>query len=462
MKNGKIGSNLPYLQGGPPRALRVYLGVEAVCSVIVCCFAVIGSVILLFRGAWTYIFTGAMSVFSAVLSVNVFKGTNKILRGDCTGAPETESALRNRRILMWVMMGLSGFTSIISALSSRYASSASFFGVLLGVGLMALLILPIVFYYKNIERIMGYYVYREVSSGEISDSSGREGHLSAFCITFAALLLVLMTALQFRWDLISYRYYEFYDYLSLISLLLYLSAGRYLLVNICYRGFLRTHSDRFREENGVSAASGYNASSALSVIGSMLFGWRALNSLFTFINNLRYLSYGGNAFGVFRLLFECGCYVLLALALTRRNRRTVLPVIGSAVMVVLSVISIFRGGVSFSSLYNSAISVSNCLQIVLWAAIGFACVIRMTGETVPVWLRIFQIVLAGLQVMPRMIATLSDRMYRVPDLIYYLINNPLLVVALLALILWKTEKSESQPGNMPSGKETLQEAVEEN
>ena len=46
-------NSLPYLQGGPPRALRVYLGVEAVCGVIICCFAVIGSVILLFRGAWT-------------------------------------------------------------------------------------------------------------------------------------------------------------------------------------------------------------------------------------------------------------------------------------------------------------------------------------------------------------------------------------------------------------------------
>ena len=460
MENGKPRNNLPYLQGGPPRALRVYLGVEMVMNIILSSVIAIGAVILLFQGGWTYVFYGAMMVYSAVLSVKVFTGVNKLLRGDCRGATEIESALHNRRVLIWITLALNGILTLINALSViRYAPSGYFFGILLGIGATVLCVLPLIFYYKNIERIMGYYVYREASTGELDASFSKEGHLTALCITFAALFLVLATVLQFGRSSITRQYYQYTNYLSLGVLLLYLGAARYLLVNACYHGFLRSHTDRFHEVD----PAGYSEASVLGVIGSVLFGWRAFSSFFSFYNDI--ISYRGISFNAFIPVIECGCFILFALAMTRRNRQTVLPVIGSFVMAVFGVVSMLVGGMSFSYLYTAVLSVCNCLEIVLWVTIGIACLIRMKGETVPQPLRIAQIILAVLCVVPRVIAyliTYQGRMaYDWPGASYYVINNILFLIALLALSLWRTEKSAPVSGDTISGKETLPESVGE-
>ena len=422
MKNSNR-SNLPYLQGGPPGALKLYIGVEAVVSVILCCASVIGSVYMLIHGMWATILAVPLTIYSTMLAVKAYSGVKKLWNNDGEGATLLESACSGRRTLIWIAYAFSVLSVLVSAVTSR-GSGAGFLGSLIGAGISLLIIFPLVNYYKDIEQILGYYVNYETTTGTPVNSSGQTGHLTALCVTFAVLLLAA--------SVIPYFVRTYYNYSSLICLLLYLIAARYLLVNICYRGFLRSHSSAAHDENPTFAPSGYSDTSTLSVLGSIFFGAEALLSLASVI---RLASIGRSipAQTYLQTLVPLVCCILFALTLTRRAGHTLLTITGATVIAVQLIVMLLLNKTSgFLSLLTA------CLFIIFWIMVIIAAIIRQKGNTVPCAFRIIMIILAALYTASSIVAIISSiknlgTIYTVIGL-QRVLTDSIYFVALLALV----------------------------
>ena len=413
-------NSLPYLQGGPPGALGIYIAVEAVVGVILCCISVIGSVLLLFHGQWISLISVPLTIYSTSLTWKAYSGVKKLRRDEADGASMIASACGSRRNLIWIGYAFGIVASLISAISSR-SLGLSLLSVVLVAGLLLLVVFPLINYYKDVEQILEYYAQPEMISGCPVKLTGRIGHLSALCVTFAVLMLAASIAADFVPD----------SYLTQSGLLLYLVAARYLLVNICYHGFLRSHRCASNDENPAFAPSGYSASSAFCVLGSIFFGGQVFSYLETIVWYIR------NGYAplatLLAVILDCVIYALFALALARRSGGTVLIVVGASAMLLTAAISMFSrtGAIPFLDILPG---------MLFFAAVLAAAVIRLRGKAVPNAFRIVMIVLAVLYVAASNVLYISNIVtygFRYVNLAMFLsriLNNGIYLTALLALI----------------------------
>lgn len=446
MENSREKVSPPYLNGGTPGALAALTETEAVIRIILFSLFSLGSAILLFRGAWTGILTVPLSVYSAHLSRLMFSGAKSLRRGDGSGADMIGRACRGNRILIWIGFVVSAAAMLFSTVGVRTRDSGYvLFAVLLIIGLTLLLILPMAFYYKNIERIMGGYISPETASGRPVSLSGI-GRLSGISATFAVLMF-LSAAVTNSNAVPSYRN-ALGNYSQLISLPLFLSAARFLLVNRCYKGFRASHASAAGNEDDAFAPSGYCGASTLCVLGSVFMGWSAMTNAgrILFYGVLRYSAATATCL---EAAVSCVSCVLLALALIRRQERTraVLTAAGAFLAAAIRMPSFFTGNVKLTWSASLPQNLSVCLITAFWILLTAACVLRLRGKTVP---ETFRKYLSAAAVLFSVLYFAGYVIFRAEYLsvyqagtLYALIDGALYLISLLALVQTLRESSSS-------------------
>ena len=342
---------LPYVQGGPPGALMVFAIISAAFGIITGISSV-NKLYLILKSGYLglyfqngYIIEGlwllgapVLSVYSVVLAFRLASGACKLRRGTQGGAVQMEAACQGSIVVLWVYVSATLLIDLIALIRASY--SGAFLGFILAVALILAVTIPVYFYLKNAKAILNH-VGSEDYRGSAMQPYGI-GRFTALCVTLASVLFLFLALLMFGAIKVPYSY-EIYGIrlnkvLSLLFLVIYYAMARFLLANVCYRGFRRSHeiSGDWSKEPPLASAR-YGTSSSLCVLGSVMFGWQAISEIYTLINNLNYYSswgiessYGSTGAYVFNCLLYVAGTLLLGLALTRRRNRKALALPGAA------------------------------------------------------------------------------------------------------------------------------------
>ena len=233
--------------------------------------------------------------------------------------------------------------------------------------------------------------------------------------------------------------------------LLNLTAARFLLVNLCYRGYLRAH-EPLGEQREDFAPSGNSDAPALCVLGSIVLGISALNCLASIIY------YAVTPFSISGLDYTaqiclCAGNVLLGFSLMRR-RHSLHAVIGGCIMTAVYLLNLIQ----FEHLL---LPVTTCICFALMLVYSAAAVLRHAGKPVPYVLRIILVVLAaGAAIAPlvEMINVLNRMGYlRTLEILSYALNYAIdyfiVFISRLGLIRMLREPAVSDSGEPEPEKE---------
>ena len=426
----KNAGSLPYLQGGVPGAIRAFAGAEAVLSIISCVVYAVSTVVMISEGSWTNLLMLLLPVIGAVLAFKLFTGLNRLSRNSFSGAESAESAIRGRRIMIWVSFALILAVQLFSTVS--YHAGAAVLSLLLSAGFSLLIILPLVSYYRDCELVMNH-IFREMYDGQGIRTAGA-GRLSGLCITFAVILLVLsgLICTADIWDTGHYLDYSTRNYFEWFALLLYLYAARFLLVNQGYLGFLRSHTS-ITEDSVSLSPSGTCSSPSICILGSVSLGWFAFSGFLYFFSDL--VSYRGFLSPDYAMkAIYVAAYILLGIALIRTRGRTVLTLIGASVAAAAEMYHlIMRFGYVTGSVSNTLYFFYCASLLSFYLLLIAMTVLRRSGKSVPPICLILMIILASLSVLfptAAYFAGYSDFVY----LLFRLSTHLLYLLPLLGLV----------------------------
>ncbi len=353
MEKARGSIRLPYVEGGAPGALAAFAGLEAVESLVMCLLYLL---VLFTGGSLVNIVTVGLSIAGMVLAFRLWTGLRKLHQGIYSATDTAVQAISGRRALLWIGYAIVLAQMLIAMISSNVIVGTGILGFLIAALIGFLILLPLNFYYKSASEVLGHVGY-EGACGKPARPE-KLGSFSVWCIIFGALLLFISLLYMFGPYIAEvfdnerlFRllrnagiYDSFARYQNLVMLILYISAARFLVGNICFRGFLRSH--RAAEGENLRP-TGLENSYGICVMGSVLFGWVFLTSLGNWIEIRRVLrevsqslpeevrllnSYSTN----YQLFMFIGAF-LLAVALMLRKRRTIPGLLGSAAMIAGSV-----------------------------------------------------------------------------------------------------------------------------
>lgn len=414
-EESRKGARLPYILGGAPGALVAFSGMEAFGSVLTCLLYLIA---VLAAGGLGNIMTLCLSIAGMVLAFKLWIGLRKLHKGKYEGADTAAEAVTGRRVLLWVGFAILMISYIIG-LAGAGAGGAGLIAFIIAALVCLLFLLPINFYYKKAGEILGHAKYESASENPIRPE--KVGSFSVWSIIFAALLLFWVLLEMFgpyifeKFDdsnlfnaLNSVMAYDAINrYRSLILLILYIAAGRFLVNNICFRGFIRSHRTGGGESLG---PTGLENSYGICVLGSILFGWISLSTLKSWLGNADYVhKYGkyfveGDQLYYSRIMnfevFLIIAAVLFAVTLMLRKCRTIPGILGSAAMIASCVFNllIYSAGPNASETVKekySMLNVADYLTIAFCAIVVIALLVRLVRRVpraVPVFLMVLAVV----------------------------------------------------------------------
>ena len=450
----------PYVRGGTPGALVAFIATEAILSIVSCAIIAIAAVATLASGYASaaniigLLVSVPLAVYTTVLVFRAFLGLKALHRGDGNGARTVAGVCTARRILVWISFGGAILIELIAVMGSVGSNTGmALLAIMLTAGISLIVIIPVVLYYKSAEDLLGHISY-EALSGRAARTGGF-GRLSVLCIIFASLLAVF-SLLIYR-NIINISY-EFRQYSSLIALYLFLSAARFLIINRCYIGFQRSHAPLRTDENASLAPAGYSDAPALCVLGSVAFGWFALE-LVNFLCSILFRSYGyPHATDIIRPLLFSAAYILLGLALVNRRSRTPLAIAGAGCFLLTQFIGLFTNGYFGNSDIHSVCSLAGVLFLIAFFVMFIiGIIIRAGGKTVPSAMRIIMIVFAALSTGADLI---SDIVYQFGSgyssfILYSNLSTGLFLVALLALVRLLRVPLVPEDETVPEAEDTL-------
>ena len=435
-------SRVTYLEGGAPGALTAFIGVEAIFGIVMCVLSVLGTLVSLFNSGGTNILSTlisvSLSIYTSYLSYVQYKGLKNLRRGDFSGAADVESVCRKRRILIWIALGLYLLLMIILSFGAR----GGFLAILIAAALLVGCGLLVTSYYKGIEKVMSE-VSNEVYSGSPLVIT-KVRRIAVYCIIGA--VLAAGSAFLMSSNILALPS-SLYSISSSLPTLLYLGAARCLLINLCYRGYLRAH-EPLTEQRTDFAPSGNSDAPALSVLGSIVFGIFALDRLawIVYILSNRYTHASALSI-LFQVALFAG-YALLAYFLMRRGR-ILFALIGASVIVVRDVAVIIN---NLQYQWALATNISLVLTIVFMLVFIAAAVMQQQGRANFGAFRVILIVLAAaVAVVPLVAAVINGD--SILSILNRILDEGLYCIALLGLVWMLREPAVSDSGEPEPAKE---------
>ena len=451
MENTQKANVLPYARGGVPGALRAFILAEMVLSIIGCVVSAVSSVIALRGGGWPVLITIPLTIYGTVLSVRLYKGVNSLYRGQPGGADLAQSACRGRRVMLTVVLVLGILLVLVTAAGGRGFNVLVF---LLAVGLLIAAYLPVIFYFSDAETIFAM-ISREEYDGQPKQVGG-VGRFAVLCIMAAAVSAAAAVLLgvgvldsgSASILNVNLRYAQ-----DLYIVYLYLCCARFLLTFRCYRGFMKAHSGMTYDSAPSFSGAGYSLSPVICVIGSIGLGWSALNNLMIFLKRIiSSIRHGGRFYQMDALynpatLLLLAAYVLLGIALQRGRKWQMPALVGTAGMIACNLYYTIRNlmrmlSLSGSDVYDYLAVGMEASQLVFFAMLLAAIILRRRGKPVPRQMRGIMIALA---VLSTVMAVGYNFSLRFSDLRYFqaeylflvfanLIDELMLMLGMLGLI----------------------------
>ena len=392
MENRQRGP-LPYARGGFPGSLVILTGIEAVSTVISAVLTLIG----LFTARQfnlSVILALVMMAVNVILAVNLFRGLYRIRRGVSGGAALAEGACKGHRILLWLVFAGEIIIQFIGLINvSRYGSAGTgFLALLLTDAILLAILLPFIFYYKDAELILQNVGMEE--GGTAMQTFG-VGHFSGLCCTFAGLLAVVLilcetAVIDIRSSIRSLYYFDsdiisFFD--TIIPLLLVFAIARFLIVNMCYRGYLRSHQGVSKEDT-VLRPSGLRVFPTVCVLGSVCLGCLFAEEAGMLIT---YIRRGADTAPILLVLVLTAAFLLLSIALMNRPGRpgrSLAAAIGSALgagAYVYMMIRRFSNGWTISDFQGFTLTAGNVMTVVFFVLVFISALTAMNRPATDSW-----------------------------------------------------------------------------
>ena len=283
---------LPYIEGGAAGALVAFTVIDAVFSVL----ATILYLILMFAVPSFIIFVSlASSAIGAVLACKIAQGLYQIHKGNCHFAHSAASAINGRRIMLWVSYAY----LLISVLISTSKAPG-------GTGLLAFVIIALISLAVMIPASKYFYKAKSLLEHIIDEKCNGKtpippeaAHFSILSATIAVVIMIipilyeigpyLSKSLEHSFLQDFYDSYHGSDWvvqalMDVIMLGAYLGACRILLVNICYRRFVRFHRTADPADEKQFVPDGKENTRGICVLASVFCGWLVLLFLQSYLD----------------------------------------------------------------------------------------------------------------------------------------------------------------------------------